>query len=49
MSDTSTTSRIASFSAASTVTLAILSGVFSMATTEPASVWLVKAVAVKAA
>lgn len=46
---TSTTSRFAAFSAALTVTFAILCGVASMATTAPAPAWMAKAAVVKTA
>jgi hypothetical protein len=49
MNTTTTTSRLASFSAAVTVTLALLAGVFSMAVTPPVPNSMATAPVVKAA
>lgn len=49
MNTTPVTTRLASFSAAFTVTLALLIGVSSMATTEPAPAWIAKATAAQKA
>ena len=45
---TSTTSRLASFTAACAVTLTLLMGVSSMAVAEPAPSWMAKAAPVQA-
>jgi hypothetical protein len=47
MTTSTITSRLASFSAAFAVTMALLVGVSSMAVTEPAPAWIAKAAVVQ--